>query len=306
MNQSAHITGANGFVGSHLVRHLRRTGWQATTTRARPNGHRQAGANWRNDTAMAGKIVFHLGGIAHRRASLSELMAANRDLALQLYEQAARDGAAGFLFLSSSKVLGDGSAEPLGINAPPRPVGPYAESKAAAEEALAAAHRRVQLPLAIVRPPLVYGPGVKANFRALLQAIQLGLPLPLASATAPRSYVSVANLTSALAIIGATQDGLADRRIWHVTDGQAIAAAALCQTLGKHLGRNATLVPVPRNALDSAVRASGGALSNSIASLFDPCRLDDQALRESLGWSPPQGQTDALKETARWFAKGAP
>lgn len=305
MNQSARITGANGFVGSHLVRHLRRTGWQATTMRARSNGRRPM-ANWRrNGATMAGTVVFHLGGIAHRRASLSELMAANRDLALQLYEHAARDGAAGFLFLSSGKVLGDGSPEPLGVDAPPRPVGPYAESKAAAEEALTAAHRRLHLPLAIVRPPLVYGPGVKANFRALLQAIQLGLPLPLAAATAPRSYVSVTNLTSALAMIGASLEGLADRRTWHVTDGEAIAATTLCRTLGKHLGRNATLLPVPRNALDSAIRASGGALSNGIASLFDPCRLDDQALRESLGWSPPQSQAAALEETARWFAKGA-
>lgn len=304
MNQSAYITGANGFIGSHLVRDLQRTGWQVATLRARPNDQPHAASNAnRYDAAMAGKVVFHLGGIAHRRAGLRELMAANRDLTVQLYEQAARTGAVGFVFLSTSKVLGDGSVEPLDIDAPPRPTGPYAESKAAAEAALAAAHRRFHLPLALVRPPLVYGPGVKAKFRALLKAIQLGLPLPLATATARRSYVSVANLTSALATIGASFERLADNRTWHVADGDDIATAALCRALGEHLGRGARLFPVPQSAFEGTVRLSGGVLSKSIASLFEPCPLDPQALRASLGWSPPQALDAALKETALWFAK---
>ena len=250
---------------------------------------------------MAGKVVFHCGGIAHRHADLREQMAANRDLTLRLYAQAARSGAVGFVFLSTSKVLGDESDEPLGINARRCPSGPYAESKAAAEEALVAAGRRFGLPLAIVRPPLVYGPGVKAGFRTLLKAIQLGLPLPLGAATAPRSYVSVSNLTSALASIGTSFERLPESRIWHVADDEDVAAATLCRTLAAHFGQSARLVPVPRRAFEAAARLGGDVLAARINNLFAPCRLDTRALRRHLGWSPPQTQDAALEETARWF-----
>ena len=298
MNPSACITGASGFIGSHLVRHLRRTGWRTDAIRVRPADQLPSG---KRDSAMAGKVVFHCGGIAHRHADLREQMAANRDLTLRLYAQAARSDAIGFVFLSTSKVLGDESEQPLGIEAPRRPCGPYAESKAAAEEALVAADRRFGLPLAIVRPPLVYGPGVKAGFRTLLKAIQLGLPLPLGSATARRSYVSVANLTSALASIGAAFKGLPESRIWHVADDEDIAAATLCRALAPHFGRSARLVPVPRSAFDVAARLGGDILATRINNLFVPSRLDDQALRRHLGWSPPQTQGAALEETVRWF-----
>ena len=298
MNPSACITGASGFIGSHLVRHLRRAGWLTATVRARPTGGLPSG---KRDSTMAGKVVFHCAGIAHRYADLREQMAANRDLTLRLYAQAARSEAVGFVFLSTSKVLGDESDQPLGIDARRRPCGPYAESKAVAEEALVAAGRRFGLPLAIVRPPLVYGPGVKAGFRTLLKAIQLGLPLPLGSATARRSYVSVANLTSALASIGASFERFAESRIWHVADDEDVAAAALCRTLAAHFGQSARLVPVPRSAFDVAARLGGDILAMRINNLFVPSRLDDQALRRHLGWSPPQTQVAALEEAVRWF-----
>ncbi len=298
MNPSACITGASGFIGSHLVRHLRRTGWRTDAIRVRPA---DGSALDKHDGAMAGKVVFHCAGIAHRHADLSEQMAANRDLTLRLYAQAARSDAVGFVFLSTSKVLGDESDQPLGIDAWRRPCGPYAESKAAAEEALVAAGRRFELPLAIVRPPLVYGPGVKAGFRTLLKATQLGVPLPLGSATARRSYVSVANLTSALASIGASFERFAESRIWHVADDEDVAATTLCRILAVYFGQSARLVPVPRSVFDFAARLGGDAFATRINNLFAPCRLDAQALRQHLGWSPPQTQVAALEEAVRWF-----
>ena len=298
MNPSACITGASGFIGSHLVRHLRRAGWRTAAIRVRQADQLPSG---KRDSAMAGKVVFHCAGIAHRHAELREQMAANRDLTLRLYAQAARSEAIGFVFLSTSKVLGDESEEPLGIDARRRPCGPYAESKAAAEEALVAAFRRFGLPLAIVRPPLVYGPGVKAGFRTLLKAIQLGVPLPLGSATARRSYVSVANLTSALASIGTSFERFAESRIWHVADDEDVAATTLCRILAVYFGQSARLVPVPRSVFDFAARLGGDAFATRINNLFAPCRLDAQALRQHLGWSPPQTQVAALEEAVRWF-----
>ena len=302
MNQNALVTGASGFIGSHLVRHLQRTGWRVGTVRARL---REGSEATPEPADVAGRVVFHLGGIAHRQARIQDQMAANRDLTDGLYDWAAKADAQGFVFVSTSKVLGDSSTAPLGPHAPRRPQGAYAESKAAAETALLAAHRRHGLPLAIVRPPLVYGPGVKANLGLLLRALAHGIPLPLASATAPRSYVSVAGLTSALAAIGAALRHRADPEIWHVTDGNDVSTAALCRTLAGHLGRNARLFPMPRRTFAAASRCSDGlGLSRGlVASLFDPFRLDDSALLERLRWRPGESQDAALKATAQWFRR---
>ena len=301
MNQSALVTGASGFIGSHLVRHLQRTGWRVGTVRARQGAFDATPAS----ADFAGRVVFHLGGIAHRQARIQDQMAANRDLTRILYEWAAKTEALGFVFVSTSKVLGDSSSVPLGLHAPRRPQSAYAESKAAAETALLAAHRRHRLPLAIARPPLVYGPGVKANLRSLLRALARGIPLPLASATAPRSYVSVGNLTSALAAIGATLAHTSKAEIWHVADGNDISTAALCRVLASHLGRSARLFPAPRSVFSAASRCSAGiGLSRGlVASLFDPFRLDGSALRERLDWQPAESQDAALKVTAQWLER---
>ena len=166
-------------------------------------------------------------------------------------------------------------------------------SKAAAEEGLLAVHRRRRLPLAIVRPPLVYGPGVKANFRALLRALSLGLPMPLADARALRSFVAVDNLVNALGLVGARL-ATGEVRIWHVADDRDIDVATLCRTIAARMARDARLWHLPPSLLDLARRGLG-------ASLFEPFRLDASTLRESLGWMAPQSQNAALDETVRWW-----
>ena len=291
---SAWLTGASGFIGRQLSRHLSQTGWRVATARLR---HGEYAA-----LPKAGDVVFHAGGLAHRRGQgLASYMAANCELTLDLYQRASNLGAAGFVFLSTAKVLGESSAGvggALPIDAPRRPHGPYAESKAAAEERLLAAWRQRQLALAIVRPPLVYGPGVRANFRALLKALAHGLPLPLATAHGPRSLVSVANLVDALGRVGAA---LQARQvgIWHITDGEDVDVATLCRTLGRSLGREAKLWGLPPALLRMARRTSG--LAALGASIHDPFQLDDSALRTSLGWTAPQSLHAALDETARWW-----
>ncbi len=230
-------------------------------------------------------------------------MAANRDLTLALYERASAAGARGFVFLSTSKVLGEHSADPAGVTERRRPIGAYAESKAAAEEALLAAHGRRRLPLTIIRPPLVYGPGVTANFGKLLGCLWRGIPLPLANARGRRSLVAVDNLVDALAAVASRPDGDIDARIWHVTDGHDLDVATLCRALAAKLGRHARLWQAPRSLLTTAIRL-GGHAPDLLTSLFAPFRLDDGALRQSLGWVPPQSLDAALGETARWFQTG--
>ncbi len=295
--RGAWVTGASGFVGGHLVQCLGDFGWRVATARVRAGGTTPA--------PCAGDVVFHLGGIAKRGdGGLAEVMAANCALTCELYRQASRAGAGGFVFLSTAKVLGERSDAALTTAAPRYPVGAYAQSKAAAERGLLAAHARWRLPLAIVRAPLVYGSGVRGNMRLLLAGLYRGVPLPLAMARGPRSFVSVRNLVDALATVGLALKQGEGVRVWHVTDGRDIDVATLCRTLAGLFGREARLVPLPRAMVDWIARAAAGRVVNAnlASSLFDAFRLDDRALRHELGWRPPQSFDEAWAETARWFA----
>lgn len=253
----------------------------------------------------AGDVVFHLAAVAHRHAATGEQQAANCDLALDVYQSAAKAKARAFVFVSTSKVLGDASDTPLGTASPRRPVGAYAMSKAAAEQRLLAARREVGLPLAVVRPPLVYGPGAKGNLRSLLWALARGVPLPLALARGQRSFVSVRNLVAALATIGAAPERCDG--IWHVADGEAIDCASLCRRLGGHLERPVRLLPVPPALCAAALRVAPPAASHArslVASTFGPLLLDDGAFRRAFRFSPPQTLDAGLAELARWYRDG--
>ena len=224
---------------------------------------------------------------------------------MALYEAAAAAKCRGFVFVSSAKVLGEICEVPVAEDAPRAPVGAYAESKALAEERLLAAQQRGGPPLVIVRPPLVYGAGVRGSFRLLLRCLARGVPLPLADAEGLRSMVSVTNLTHALALIGANMADATEMpsegaAIWHVHDGEDISTAALCRMLAARLRRPARLwrLPVPARAI--AARLGRDAV---LASAFAPLRLDDGALRRQHGWAPPQSRPEAFRATVRWFTE---
>ena len=296
--RSAWVTGAGGFVGGHLARHLAGAGWRVSHVRARPGEALE-------NTPKPADVVFHVGGLAGGRRSRADFLAANCALAVALYEAAVAADCRGFVFVSSAKVLGEVCVHPAAEDAPRAPVGAYAESKALAEERLLAARRRHGLPLAIVRPPLVYGEGVRGGFRLLLRGLARGAPLPLADATGLRSMVSVTNLTHALALLGvhmadAAKTPSASAAIWHVHDGEDISTAALCQTLAERLRRPARLWRLPSPIRAAAARLGGDA---ALASAFAPLRLDDGALRRQHGWVPPQSRPEAICATVRWFTE---
>ena len=164
----AWVDGASGFIGSHLTAHLRAVGWEVEEASVRVG---------RPIALPHGATVFHLAGLAHDAgADPQGLMRANRDLTLAVYEAAVAAEARAFVHVSSAAVLGGGRDDPADENAPMRPQGAYAASKAEAEAALRQSQGRV--PIAIARPPLVYGPGVKANFLRLLQWLTKRRPVP--------------------------------------------------------------------------------------------------------------------------------
>jgi UDP-glucose 4-epimerase len=259
------VTGGSGFVGRALCEALVRA------------GHEPLPVNARNGSLEAGEAVVHLAAIAHRKASADELERVNVGLARRIGELAAARGVP-LVFVSSVKVHGETSRLPFKEDSPITPEDAYAESKARAEEGL----RSISgLRLAVLRPPLVYGPHVKANFLALMRAVALGLPLPLASVKNRRSLVYVGNLADAIVrCLGAQGTYL-------VSDGPGVSAPELCEGLGRALGRPARLLPFPSAWLPAKLAGS--------------LEVDDSAIRRALGWQPPCTFEQGLRATAEWY-----
>jgi nucleoside-diphosphate-sugar epimerase len=221
--------------------------------------------------------VIHLAAIAHRRAAADELYRANVELTRQVGQAAAADGA-WLVFLSSVKVHGETSATPITEKSPFAPEDAYGESKARAEDALRAIPG---LPLAVLRPPLVYGPGVKANFLALMKAIARGIPLPLASIENRRSLIYVDNLVDSILRC------LGNEGTFLVSDGESQSTPQLCRRIGEALERPARLFPFPARFLPRKLAAS--------------LEVDDSAIRHRLDWQPPFALEEGLRATARWY-----
>jgi UDP-glucose 4-epimerase len=234
----------------------------------------------RSASVPAAHAVVHLAAIAHRSAGADEIERVNVGLARQVGQAAAAHGAA-LVFLSSVKVHGETSQVPFAENSPLAPAEVYGRSKARAEQALRAIPG---LRLAVLRPPLVYGPGVKANFLALIGALARGIPLPLASVKNRRSLVYVGNLADAiLHCIGRTGTFL-------VADGESRSTPQLCRELGVALGRPARLFAFPAALLPAKLAGS--------------LEVDDSGIRNALSWRPPYSVEEGLGATARWYRGG--
>lgn len=287
----AAVTGASGFIGGHLVSALEKQGWQV---RCIPRAGLKAPDLQNVDT------LFHLAGLAHagaQGADRREMFAVNAELTLALYRQAIEADVGRFVWLSSIKVLGDDSEQPLTVEAPYQPGDVYAESKAEAERMLleqARGHTR----LSIVRPPLVYGCGVRANFYALLSAADSSWPLPLKSALAPRAWVGVDNLVDLLlSLADRSENG--EQEIWHVRDLEESNVGQMVSDCRELMGRSARLWPVtPKVAM-----AAGTLLGRKdvISRLFQPLRVDMSATQRELGWQPPYAQSHQLKQVVAWY-----
>lgn len=268
------VTGASGFIGSALCAALSRAGREVLTLSLR-----------RSDTPLylaGARAVVHLAALVHRRgAKGASFYEANVELTRSVGRAAAAAGAR-MVFVSTVKVHGEASTRPLRESEPLAPAGDYAQSKAQAEEVLRAIPG---LQLAVLRPPLVYGPGVKANFLMLMTAIARGIPLPLASVVNRRSFVYVGNLVDAL--MRCIDEPRAVGRTYLVSDGAPMSTPALCRGIGAALGRAPRLFPFPPKWLP-------GPLSGSL-------EVDDSALRSELGWRAPFSVEEGLRATVDWY-----
>ena len=267
------------------------------------------GVQWRQSPALSGSadwksvlkeidIVVHLAARVHLPGDgdQSTYLVENCDGAVKLAQDAIEVGVRRFIFLSTSKVLGDESCEgPLDETAPMRPGDAYAASKLAAEQALPSLGGGMHT--TVLRPPLVYGPGVKANFLALLSAVSRGVPLPLGRINNRRSLIYVDNLASA--IIACVDSTAAAGRIYNVADDPSVSTPDLVRALAAASGISPRLFPVPPAALEACGALVGR--KETVKRLTRSFEVDSSAIRSELGWRPPHSFETGIERTVRWY-----
>jgi UDP-glucose 4-epimerase len=299
------VTGASGFVGTAVVDRIVREGrWRvraavrrdaATLPAAveRAIGELGASTSWR--AAVEGtQIVIHLAARVHvmrERATdaLEQFRRVNVAGTLDLATQAAAAGVRRFLYLSSVKVLGE--AGHFTETDPPAPQDAYAISKHEAEAGLREIGARTGMEVVIIRPPLVYGPGVRANFGALMRAVARGLPLPLGAVENRRSLVALDNLVDF--ILTCASHPAAANETFLVSDGEDLSTPDLVRRLAAAMGRRARLVPVPPALLLGAAAVAGR--RDVAARLLGTLQVDITKARTELGWVPPVRVDEALR-----------
>ena len=308
------VTGASGFVGSALCAHLVAKGHavrgSVRNTQGKPLpgveyqivSDMSIGANWR-EVLTDINVVVHCAARVHvmKEASVDPL-AAFREVNVKgtacLAEQAVDRGAKRFIYISSIKVNGETtSGHPFKADDTPAPEDPYGISKWEAEQVLREIAEKTGLEVVIIRPPLVYGPGVRANFLRLMQGIMSGVPLPLGAIDNRRSLVALDNLVDL--IEDCLNNPQAINQTFLVSDGDDLSTKALFQRTAVALGRPVRLIPVPVSLLWAMARLFGK--SDFAQRLCGSLQVDISKTRDRLSWSPPISVDEALHKTAKHF-----
>jgi nucleoside-diphosphate-sugar epimerase len=306
------VTGASGFIGTALCRGLISRGHavRAAVRQSMPPGEApldvhqvlvpDIAAEFDRNTLLEGvDTVVHLAAVAHRAAGEAEIRRTNFDATLKLAESAA-GSVRRFVFLSSVKVHGeDSGTEAYSEAAPLRPEDAYGRSKLEAERALTDLAARSGMELVMIRPPLVYGPQVKANFLRLLRWIDSGLPLPLASVRNRRSLIYLENLIDAIARCAEHPDASG---AFLVSDEEAVSTPELVARIARALGRPPRLIPFPPALLRLAGTVAGHV--DEVRRLTGNLLVDHSRARRVLDWRPPHALDKGLAETVRWFKSG--
>lgn len=309
------VTGASGFVGRAVAARLHDEGMRVRATSRTPAaslpaaveqvriGDLSAHTDWR-DALQGVEVVVHAAARVHVMQDtatdpLAEFRRVNVAGTAHLAREAARAGTRRFVFLSSIKVNGEGTsgARPYRADDPPAPVDPYGISKREAEDELRRIARETGLEVVIIRPVLVYGPGVKGNFLSLLRCVHRRLPLPFGAVDNRRSLVALDNLVDL--VVTAIRHPNAPNRVFLVSDGVDLSTSELLRRTARALGTRARLLAVPPGLLELGARLVGK--RNLANRLFGSLQVDIAPTREVLGWEPPLSVDAALARTARHY-----
>ena len=300
------VTGANGFVASYVREELAARAFDVRGLVRSPQRSKEASTATRfievdyedPESIRSGlegvDAVVHLLGHAHQPKSAQHVyQLVNVEYTRRLLEASERAGVQRFLFLSSVKALGSGADEPYTEETPPNPTDDYGRSKLEAEHVVQALSRSANIDFVILRPPLVYGAGVKGNLRRLITAIERGRPIPLArSPNNSRSLISARNLASAIGTVVAWEGRIDCAYL--VSDGIDLSTAELVDTIARVAGAKARTVPIPPALLRYLARLllHGAEADRVLGSL----QVDATLFKTRFGWSPPQTIADGMRE----------
>lgn len=309
------VSGANGFVGRALCDTLIQHGYEVRGAVRRSDvilnskisrvtvGEINSKTDW--SVALAGvNVVIHLAARVHvmKENSANPLDAfriTNVYGTEQLARSAAAHGVKRLVFVSSIKVNGEetSNGHRYAEHEKPSPKDPYGVSKWEAEQALHRVAQETGMEVVIVRPPLVYGAGVKGNFEQMLKVLAKGIPLPLASVSNLRSMVYLGNFVDAL-MICSTHTAVAGQT-YLVSDGEDVSTPELLRQLGAAMGHPARLLPCPPALLKLAGRVLGR--SEQLERLLGSLQVDSSKIRRELGWQPPYTLQQGLQATGEWY-----
>lgn len=310
------VTGANGFVGRRVCAELERQGHtvrgavrdmsraEGLTGEIVPVGELQNAA-WTHALSHIDAVV-HLAARVHvmKETAADPLQAFRADnvrATEALALAAVAKGVKRFVYVSSIKVNGEGGAQPFSADDPAQPSDPYGVSKWEAEQRLRCLAAETGVEVTVVRPPLVYGPGVGGNFLRLLQLVRRGIPLPFGAIQNRRSMIYNGNLADALIACAVHPD--AAGKTYLVSDGEDLSTPELVRRLAAAMGKPARLVPVPAGVLRlaGALTGKGAEIDRLIGSL----RVDTNRIRQDIGWTAPYPASQGVHETVAWFCSRA-